>query len=512
VCRRGHDVARLLQYLFTEGPAGQHGLDSDHTDAHLLAGWDDPALLQPSRTADGRPDVRRLAALLDAPLRAAGTTRPPRGPRAGAGARPARGPVYHLAISAAPADRLLSDTEWADIAGEYLHRLGLAPRGDTDAVRWVAVRHAPDHIHVVATLARQDGRRVWPRNDFYRAREASLAVEARYRLTPSSPAERTSTPETSRAEHRRHQAADRARASHGLPPADGPPRDVLRDRVRTALAGSQDWQQFTARLRADGVLIRERLSTLTPDQITGYAVALPTLTAGPDHTGPPTWFGGGKLAPDLTLPQLQARWQHGTIRSGSAPESAATMPTIGGEQAWLAAQQAVRNGHEQLRDAANAPAEAASAEAVATAAAEMLSTISRLAEGHRGGPLHTAAEHYHRAAGQPHRRLPPATPASRVLRRTAGALLRAPLVTREDTRQLLALLTQLVALSQTLARLRGAQNRQAQAAAARQAAEQMTAELVRRAGRPPAPATNGSRRSTEGVLRSRSTQATITRR
>jgi len=508
VCRRGHDAARLLHYLFTEGPAGQRGLDSEHTDAHLLAGWDDPALLQPSRTADGRPDVHRLAALLNAPLRAAGTTRPPRAPRAVPGARPTKGPVYHLAISAAPTDRLLTDTEWADIAAEYLHRLDLAPRGDTEAVRWVAVRHAPDHIHVVATLARQDGRRVWPRNDFYRAREASLAIEARYQLTPTSPAERTSTPETSRAEHRRHQAAERARASHSLPPAAGPPRDVLRARVRAALAGSQDWQQFTARLRADGVLVRERLSTLTPGEITGYAVALPTPTAGPGDAGPTVWFGGGKLAPDLTLPQLRARWPQPP--SGSGPES--NMPALGSQPVWPAAQQAVHNAHEQLHSAGDGETEAASAEAVAIAAAEMLSTISRLAEGHGRGPLHTAAEHYHRAARQPHRRLPPATPCSRILRTTAGALLWTPLVTQEDTRQLLALLTQLVALSHTLARLRGAQNRQAQAAAARQAAEHISAELLRRAGPPTAPAANGSRWSTEKVSRSSSTQATITRR
>jgi hypothetical protein len=77
--------------------------------------------------------------------------------------------VYHLAISAAEDDRRLSDAEWADVVGEYVHRIGLAPRGDEEAVRWVAVRHADNHVHVVATLARQDGKRVWPRNDFYRA-------------------------------------------------------------------------------------------------------------------------------------------------------------------------------------------------------------------------------------------------------------------------------------------------------------------------------------------------------
>ena len=41
-----------------------------------------------------------------------------------------------------------------------MHRTGLAPYGEEDdAVRWVAIRHGDDHIHLVAMLARQDGRR-----------------------------------------------------------------------------------------------------------------------------------------------------------------------------------------------------------------------------------------------------------------------------------------------------------------------------------------------------------------
>jgi hypothetical protein len=69
-------------------------------------------------------------------------------------------PVYHLALSAAKdpqtgqlVDRYLDDEQWADIAREFMDRMGLARRGDDSGVRWVAVRHADDHVHVVATLA-----------------------------------------------------------------------------------------------------------------------------------------------------------------------------------------------------------------------------------------------------------------------------------------------------------------------------------------------------------------------
>jgi hypothetical protein len=70
--------------------------------------------------------------------------------------------------------------EWAQIAAEVMDRAGLATRDDDLGVRWVAVRHAPGHVHIVATLARQDrGRpKVW--NDFYRVREACRAAEERF--------------------------------------------------------------------------------------------------------------------------------------------------------------------------------------------------------------------------------------------------------------------------------------------------------------------------------------------
>ncbi len=159
----------------------------------MIAGFDDPSLLQPGVRADGRRDFRRLAGLLTQPLKLAGVG-------------PDDRPVYHLVASAAKdphsgqlRDRLLSDAEWADIAQEYLHQLGFARRDDDTGVRWVAVRHADDHIHIVATLARQTGKRVHPHNDYYTVRRASHTVERRYGLVSTAPADRTATPRPTRA-------------------------------------------------------------------------------------------------------------------------------------------------------------------------------------------------------------------------------------------------------------------------------------------------------------------------
>src|SRR5216683_8014762 len=59
---RGKDVRRLLYYLFGPGTA------NEHTDPHLVAGFGDPAELEPERRPGGTRDVRRLAGLLEQPL------------------------------------------------------------------------------------------------------------------------------------------------------------------------------------------------------------------------------------------------------------------------------------------------------------------------------------------------------------------------------------------------------------------------------------------------------------
>jgi hypothetical protein len=494
VCRRGTDTRRLLGYLFTEGRAGERGLESAHVDARVIAGYQSADTLQPPLRQDGRADVSALAALLDAPVRAGGVGKDVKA-------------TYHLAISAAPDDRTLTAAEWADIAELYVDRLGLARRGDDSAVRWVAVRHADNHVHVVATLVRQDGRRVFPHHDFYRAREASLEVERRYGLTPTSAVDRTGTPETTRGEQRKHQRAVRAAADAGRPAPAGPDREVLRARVRAALAGAQDWEQFAGRLRLSGVLLRERYSSRNPGELTGYAVRLMPTGTGDTSGQEAVWFGGGKLAPDLSLPQLRARWEPddgagqglagdqsgAALRGrpgrdgpwgGALRGSAEELSEVERLRLWVGAEHAVRRAHADISDASSDPtdpAAQAAAQAAAASAAEVLGAVSWLVERKRGGPLHAAAEDYGRAARELHRRTVPATVRSRSARSAAGALLNARLVKGTETRQLLVLLARLTALSESLARLRDTQGRAAQALAARRAAEHLASEYQRRA-------------------------------
>jgi len=181
-------VEGLICYLF--GP----GRREEHTDPHI-AGWRHPAELEPPQRGDGRRDFRRLPGLLNQPHAAMGTWGLAR-------------PVWHCSMRAAPGDTMLSDDERAQIACDVMHRTGLSPFGqEDDAVRWVAIRHGDDHVHLVAMLARQDGRRPRVRNDRYRVREACLAAEQRYGLHRTAPGDRTAAGRPARAAGTLHAAA-----------------------------------------------------------------------------------------------------------------------------------------------------------------------------------------------------------------------------------------------------------------------------------------------------------------
>src|SRR5258708_18239793 len=95
-----------------------------------------------------------------------------------------------------------------------------------------------------------------------------------------------------------------------------PPRGTPRREVGPAAAGGGTEQEFSARLNDAGVASRKRYSTTDPGEVTGYAVGLPRHTA---KDGGIVWYGGGKLAADLTLPKLRLRWAGPGAEPGSFP-------------------------------------------------------------------------------------------------------------------------------------------------------------------------------------------------
>jgi len=309
------------------------------------------------------------------------------------------------------------------------------------------VRHADDHVHLVVTLARQDGAPVRVSNDFYRVGEACRAAERRLSLTRTAPRDRTAPRRPTRAE-----SAKATRRGTGQPA-----RAQLRRVVRTAAAAAGRQDEFLAGLERSGLLVRLRHSDLTPSQVTGYAVALPG-----DRTkaGRPVWFGGGSLAADLTWPKVSARWSDPTAPHGV---------TRGERRAlWQQASATAAQAAAELRHlTATAPHEAGD---VASAAGDVLAVAAHVVEGRRGGALTAAADAFDRAARDLHGRPPTHTPTGAALRHLARALAATGRASRDDVAQAMALVTELVALADAVARLRDVQRRAHQAAAARDAA------------------------------------------
>ncbi|HEY6310404.1 MAG TPA: hypothetical protein VIY52_06295 [Streptosporangiaceae bacterium] len=431
VCPRGQDLAGLIRYLY--GP----GRQEEHTDPHIIAGYRDPADLEPPLRASGSRDFRRLTGLLQLPHDALGKWGYAK-------------PVWHTSMRAAPEDRMLSDAEWAGIARDVMHRTGLCPRGDEDdAVRWIAIRHGPDHIHLVAMLARQDRTRprVW--NERYRVRDACLAAEELYGLRSTAPADRTAARRPTRAETGK---AER----HGQ---DEPARTALRRHVSTAAASASSTTEFFAKLDQAEILVRKRYSVTNPGQVTGYAVALPGDTT---KTGEPVWYGGGKLAADLSWPRLAQRWTR-----PARPDSPLNAAEADAMWEYAARTAADATGRIRYYTATGNPAAAADA---ACAASDALH-VAAAALGSR--TLRDAADELDRAARQPWGRIPAPTPAGNQLRHAARIISAYAYLTRDRTLTPIVLLVRLAALAEAIAELRESQHRAAQAAAALRAARHL---------------------------------------
>ena len=267
----------------------------------------------------------------------------------------------------------------------------------------------------------------------------------------------------------------RPRPATGPPPASRPgprprrqpgtarkrhPGVTLRRQVSTAAAAAASEQEFFARLRQAGVLVRTRHSTRDPGQVTGYAVALPGDTT---KAGDPVWYGGGKLAADLTLPKLRRRWpQPGSDDRFTAAERSA---------AWDHVAQAVDHASAHIRgllagDDPGAAADAAwaTSDTLHAAAAALGSRI-----------LRQAADAYDRAARAPYGRTPAPTPAGDGLRRAARLLSAYGYITSDPSFRPLVLIIRLAVLAEAVADLRQSQQHAAQAAGALRAAQQLHA-------------------------------------
>jgi hypothetical protein len=160
----------------------------------------------------------------------------------------------------------------------------------------VAIRHGHskagnDHIHIAASMVREDGTKWSSWRDFPRAQQAARGLEKKYGLEELSP-----THSTRGLRPGEREASER----RGAPE---PERRSLERKVRACATSAQDEAEFIRRLRRAGALVRPRYASGRDDVVVGYSVA-----ERPPKGGRPVWFGGGHLAKDLALPKLRAEW------------------------------------------------------------------------------------------------------------------------------------------------------------------------------------------------------------
>ncbi|HWG98265.1 MAG TPA: hypothetical protein VNV66_02830, partial [Pilimelia sp.] len=184
-------------------------------------------------------------------------------------------------------------------------------------------------------------------------------------------------------------------------------------------------------------------------------------------------FGGGRLAADLSLPQLDARWAATSAANSPAGEPGPGASHVRAEL-WSQATTAVARAADAVR--ACSPTDPEQAGDIAAAAGGVLTAAARLVDGPDGGPMTTAARLYDRAARKTYRRTPSPSDPGRALRGAALQLARADRRPgKQEAAHVAVLLSQITRLTLAVSRLREAQGLAAQATAARSAALQLRA-------------------------------------
>ncbi len=292
VPKSGGRVRGLVEYLFGPGRA------DEHTDPHVVAAYDPILVGDRGDTPLGR---KMLAAELD-------FTRAQLRPEV------KEKFVWHGVISVDTDDGHLSAEQWSDIATTVTDHLGFNTDSET-SVRWIAVHHGDsaggnDHIHLVANLINDDGRKhkfIRPPGVMMGEVRKDLELKHRLKLVGHDQGNGLGTytqAETRRAEEQ-HQntAAEKAVPVQSVTAAE-PETVRLERRVRAAASAATDESDFLHHLTEQGVAVRPRFATGDSTTVVGMSVALPT---GDGQTL--IWHGGGRLAKDLTLPAIRTQWE-----------------------------------------------------------------------------------------------------------------------------------------------------------------------------------------------------------
>ncbi|MFI6555229.1 relaxase/mobilization nuclease domain-containing protein [Streptomyces griseus] len=438
----GSNTRGLLAYLY--GP-GDH---DEHLDPHIVAGFAMLGMPDPGR--DENATLTELARYLDEPVRL----------RDGEFGKKITDHVWHCPVRAAPEDRYLSDTEWGEIAQRIVQAAGIAPAGDDLACRWIAVRHADDHIHILATTVREDGRRPKLHDSGIRVGDACREIERDYGLRRLKKGDRTGARRPTQAEIHK---AERLGWEQTSP-------QWLQDRIRAAIPHVTGAEEFIAYLEAGGIEVQVRRGP--SGDLLGYAAGRP---GDVNEAGEQIYHPGSKISPDLSLPKITARLE------SSRPEEHPTARRNHPSTPWHQATAALDTLHTDLADDTHAQAHI-------TALGELLEATAQKAPTHLRAELQAASKAFARAQRS---QIRAEDRAAHALRRAARDIVH--IATGPEGSALAALVAALVWAAIVAGRWHEAKNHAHQAEAARQAVQHLQTAadhalaptLVELAARPP---------------------------
>ncbi len=347
----GANTRGLLAYLYGRGT------HDEHFDPHIVAGFAMLGMPDPGR--DETATFTELARHLDAPVRL----------RNSEFGKPVTDHVWHCPVRAAPEDRYLSDAEWSEIAHRVVAAAGIAPAGDDLACRWIAVRHADDHIHILATTVREDGRRPKLHDSGMRVADACREIEKDYGLRRLKKGDRTGTRRPTQAEMHKAQRLGWEQTS----------KEWLQDRIRAAIPHATSAEELLAYLEAEGIRVKAKRGP--SGDLLGYAVGRPGDLNKDDEQ---IFHPGGKIAPDLSLPKIKARLE------SSQPEEHPTARRAQPSTPWHRATDALDSLHTDLADDARAQAHI-------TALGELIEATAQKAPADLRAELQAAAKAFARA-------------------------------------------------------------------------------------------------------------------
>ncbi|MFE3322851.1 relaxase/mobilization nuclease domain-containing protein [Nocardia sp. NPDC059195] len=426
---RGQKLGGLLVYLLGEG---EH---NEHEHRHLIAG--SPSVMRADWMVDFHgPEAKRaardialeIAREIDLPRKLYGTAVRMKAKPVAVGARghgvdvverPGKGeagvmrdaPNWHCVLAAMPGEEL-SDEVWAQITHTFMDEMGFSATPDAKRAqaRWGAVRHGrsgehgdgQDHVHIAASLVREDGSKVSTfdygpgkaKGDWSRAEEVCVLIEQQYGLkVRASRKEGGELSANSRAEIER-MARDQGAETE---------RERLRRMVRAAAVSADSEVAFVRELRDAGISVVPRWAAGGKTDVVGYSVR---LRHGNTEAGP--WCGGGTLAKDLNLNALREQQWEDSPESRAAAVAAWLSPKTTGERArrgldeaelWQQAATQFGQWHQHLGEIPRT--DRARWAWAAGQAAGVFAAWSEKLEGEQPGALAAAAQELTRSAQLP---------------------------------------------------------------------------------------------------------------